>query len=237
MAISPKSFALLVAGGLLLTGCKVDMHAELYIRDLWEAAEDNIILTTPAKLSIPTSSTADCPEEAKIMLTSLQVFYPEAETAGCRVRDYQSVADFKLPVRMIPRLHADFESAQDPVFIAITPRPNGSIKAWFKPNLASFETFRNSLPEDLTRFAPKSAEVRLSATLHNDMRDAQSLLLPPAFIDGKPLPPGFSPQVDILRRETIEIVLSDVASHSFSNYEDAALIAIVVKEDPLPEQQ
>ena len=192
---------------LLLSGCKLDMIAELRLDDVKRvAANEDSQRTAQANFTVKVDSEDECEEYASEIIDSVRDLVIDVWTRGCENRDDGTylLINFKYPI-----VHGlDAWQEADILFgVAVHVTERGSVVLFVK-NLEMYQVLEQrlslkygeklNLPDSTIRFL-----VRAFLTPHVIVADG-------VFAHGKPV--DGAQEINIKRRERIGIQLSNVGA-------------------------
>ena len=217
MRVSRMAMVLALVG---VAGCKTQITADLFTSDLIAATQGET-LTAPAVIEVVAPTKAKCEEVGPTIAAVFAEKFSAAEFIGCDTVAFETLARFRAPLQIV-----EISSAETPpieaLAIGVEDTGDGITVSYLKNDAEILEIW-NALPEDLTRFQTFSFDPVLAAVLTNDLSGAVSVTTDDVFSDGAPVQGTFSRQM--LRRNQIEIRMSNVTNAAFSGADRQALIA------------
>lgn len=198
---------------LLLSGCRIDTSADLFISDIYDAYENRVELTTPVNFALEMRSLSECEAQKDQLLEILAEAYQTASFTGCESRDLSSFATFRVQAALVFEDADEAFSVDQPLYLAVRKWDENdmSFVLVFYHNRKAAERIREQLPDEVAMFASRSPDLKLSATIHNDLAAPAKVYATSAFVDGRAIPARYVATATLARRDTVNIVLSDVA--------------------------
>lgn len=201
---------LLISTCVLLAGCKTQISTDLFTSDL-VAATKGESLTAPLVIGMEASSEQKCSETADSVLAAVQSQFASAEFIGCERADFTTFARFRVQAEIVA-IAGEVPDITAPFSIGVrVDGPNFAVS--YLTNPAGARAIWDALPEELTKYQTFSLEPLLSAVLNNDLRETVSITTDDVYADGVPIQ-GTATQ-DLLRRDQVELSMSDVTNSAF----------------------
>ena len=204
----PKIFRLTAAALaiVVVSGCKMNLTADLYSSDLFDAVAGTADLTTSATMAFQIPSTDDCDEHtaaiAEIMAGVVADFSPK----GCESVEMES---FLLADTQIPLLAESVWAEADALFAIVLVEEDGAVGAALVMNRQKYGILTSRMKNKFHQTV-NLAESKVTIVLNNDLRDSILFAVEGVFVDGEPALP--KTDYELQRRHNAQIVLSNVAT-------------------------
>ena len=204
----PKIFRLTAAALaiVVVSGCKMNLTADLYSSDLFDAVAGTADLTTSATMAFQIPSTDDCDEHtaaiAEIMAGVVADFSPKG---------FESVEmeSFLLADTQIPLLAESVWAEADALFAIVLVEEDGAVGAALVMNRQKYGILTSRMKNKFHQTV-NLAESKVTIVLNNDLRDSILFAVEGVFVDGEPALP--KTDYELQRRHNAQIVLSNVAT-------------------------
>lgn len=213
----------LTAGALALAGvvgCKMNLTADLYSSDLFDAAAGADDLTTSATMAFQVPSTEDCDEHtaeiAELMAGVVEDFSPK----GCESVEMES---FLLADTQIPILTESAWAGADSLFGIAFDTEDETIGAALVMNRQKYAILTSRMKAKFHQTV-NLAESKVKVVLTNDLREPVLFAVVGAFVNGEPSLAKTTHE--LRRRHNAEIVFSDVATANLAKHGLASVIAL-----------
>ena len=201
-----KSLAITLAV-ITLTGCDMNLTANLYTVDLQEAMSGSSELEALAQVEIEVPSADSCDEYTTKFTGILHGILDEISPRGCKTKGVESFLflETRLPVS------ADPNQPQDTLFSILLTKPENSAhtRVSLRVDTGKFKTLKGRVKDELYGTLSLSDSV-VAIVLHNDHRATIKFSTNDKFVDGKPV--HGETEFELPRRHNATIQLSNVAS-------------------------
>lgn len=184
---------------LFLAGCDGDVTADLYVQDILEAAEGEVLYTKATLVfESPGESGADLAEQI------VRTFFRNAGNFRTQQRDMfdYTAADFELPVVRL----ADYVPGEDILTLVVEPF-DGGIAFGLAFNQQRFKELSDIVQEEFWQ-ALSAKDFMLMLDLSNDLRENVVVAVEGVYVNQKPI--LYTAEFTLARREGLDIRLSDV---------------------------
>lgn len=209
--------ALALAG---MVGCKMNLTADLYSSDLFDAAAGTDDLTTAAMMAFQIPGTDECEkhtaEIAEIMAGVVKDFSPK----GC---DSIEMESFLFADTQIPILPESAWAGADALFGVVFVAEGETIGAALVMNRQKYAILTSRM-KDKFHQTVNLAESKVKVVLTNDLRESVLYAVEGAFVNGEPA--LGKTENELRRRHNAEIVFSDVATANLAKHGLASVIAL-----------
>lgn len=210
---------------LLLTGCKLDLSAELNIGDLHRVAlSKEKDIASPGIIKFEVGSLANCGEENEIFTSILEKHFLDFKILPCEQVGMETyfVAAIKIPVLFS---HIDWPEKTNSL-IALNTGPSNKIGGVDVELLLNQARFRRINKEVESKYFQKFELSRIGIELKNDQVTYQNVLASDVFIDSLPVVGlkafGLGPG------KSLVLELSDVKEEYFSLYNRVSLFSLIL---------
>lgn len=219
-----KQLILAAAAVVALTGCKIVAQTDIYTSDVLAVVENGETMTTPMVMSFEVAGADGCAKAESLILGPLETAFGGAEYIGCAKRDFDTFADFRLPVDLVFEVTNGASDSDQPIYIGGNIDEGGDlIRIDYYVNQTAMDAFMASIPEELTRYQSGTPDFELSATISNDLRSDIKIEVNDVFADGQPIQK--SKVFDLPRRGEVKIDLSNVSNAALGRTDWWVLIA------------
>ena len=193
---------------VFLTGCNVELAADLHSSDLRSTAAGHETLAIPATLRLPVKSLETCRQETRKIVNVVKGIVEPFEPKGCESRDLDLflLADTRIPLR---KSVAEWERTGKLFGIVSRHDESGGehIDVFVTMNQPKFETLsKRAKREYFWSLDLNTSEI--SVMFNNDERDDVTIRIDHAFVEGAPVLDALHA---VPRRGQVVIVLSNVS--------------------------
>lgn len=221
-----------------LSACTISVNTSLFVTDMIEAFNNKPAYAV-VNITIPTATSDKCQLHSPKILESLLTIDPEIKLIGCikdRLDDY---ASFETKAQIVLDVPGSREGLPG-IFAILVDKEAGSgcnlgacqaISFSIRMN-QKYDTIRTGIVaalDDSMISRSRTERHKITIQLSNDARQAVPFsIIGPAFVNGEPKFVSTGEFWNIKRRETVKIVLSDVASEgliSGYNVEVGSIVA------------
>lgn len=203
-----STFAIIATA--FLGGCKADISADLFTSDLINAV-NGAALTAPIIIGLEAGSEAKCAETAPAMAKAMATQLGAVDFIGCEKARFDVLARFRVQANVVAMTSEAVTNA--PFEIGV--QHNGAeYDIFYLTNPNAVRAIWDALPEDMTKYQTFKLEMRLAATLTNDLPDTVEITTDDVFVDGVPVQGTFTR--DLPRRDQVELKTSNVTNAAFS---------------------
>ncbi|MGS4945160.1 DUF7424 family protein [Meridianimarinicoccus sp. RP-17] len=221
-----KSYIFLAISTLALGGCQVQSKSEIYLSDVKRVAMEDVELSTPLTFRFEIASSSECQSAIAALEPALGQYYQSVDMRGCENEGVYSFVVARVMASMVRLDSEKAETIDQPVYLTVMQWDDvEALAVGFASTPASIVDFQAALPERATDFVRKEPDIRLSATVHNDMSGVVDIIVQSAIVNQYPVAPPFSVTYKVSRRDKLEVVLSDVANAAFVRHDQPGLIA------------
>lgn len=207
-----------LAGIALIAACAPELEGRLYMLDIAEVAETGETLTIPASLRIPESTEEECNKGLEELGRKLADITPVSGDGECVDVNNSQYSQFTIDLPIV-RADAALEGSYLAVLtIAETSDDLGPGLTLTLGMSRSLEDVQDAIGRGegngFTLSADDREQPRFIFTFENDSRDPVALMPNFVFVNDAPGLPGAAEPLMLERRESVEIVFSDVmAAH------------------------
>jgi hypothetical protein len=210
---------------LFLTGCKLDLSADLSVGDLHRTAlsKQNGI-TSAGTIKFEVGSIANCGDESEFFTSILGKHFLEFKILPCEQVGMETyfVAAIRIPILFT---HIDWPEKTNSL-IALNAGPSNKIGGIDVELLLNQDRFRKINKAVESKYFQKFELSRIGIELKNDQVIYQDVLASDVFVDGLPVAGikafGLSPG------KSLTLELSDVKEEYFSLYNRVSLFSLVL---------
>jgi hypothetical protein len=209
--------ATLLATGILLAGCKVDITPTIFTSDVLAVVETGTPLDTSAVLGFDAGTDERCKERGPAITSALLKGFSQAEFIGCREGALTTIAEFRVAVPMV-RPGTTHQSAL--AITAQTFEDDDRIYVALNANGQRIDQVIAALPSEVRSSLTGTLEPHITARVQNDQTEATQVSIAGAFVDGAPY--QLDHETTLQRRDETVITLSDVGNAAL--YDGASLL-------------
>lgn len=205
--ITPLKLLVTALAVVIVTGCDMNLTANLYTVDLQEAMSGATEVEALAQVEIEIPSADSCDEYTTKFTGILHGILDEISPRGCKKKGVESFLflETRLPV------YADPNQSQDTLFsVLLTNTENPAhTRVSLRVDTSKFKTLQGRVKDELHGTISLSDSV-VAIVLHNDHRTTIKFSTSDKFVDGKPV--HGNTEFELARRHNATIQLSNVAS-------------------------
>ena len=205
--ITPFTLLVTALAVVMVTGCDMNLTANLYTVDLQEAMSGSSEVEALAQVEIEIPSADSCDEYTTKFTGILHGILDEISPRGCKRKGVESflLLETRLPV------YADPSQSQDTLFGVLLTKPDNSIhtRVSLQVDTSKFKTLKGRVKDEFHSTLSLSDSV-VAIVLHNDHRNVIKFTTSDKFVDGKPV--HGNTEFELARRHNATIQLSNVAS-------------------------
>lgn len=205
-----------LAAALVLSACKLDATAPLYVGDLLEVIETQKAVKASIDLHVPITSVDKCDEQTTKIRGILVGFFNSFEMQGCEKKGSESFAKVKVDSEITnasSELGLFFVANKQSSDIAIT--------------LSQKSGFMSSLMAAIKKETMATIDLNFTIRLNNDTRDIVTLKAQNVFVNQKPVAKLQTFQLE--RRDEYVIKMSDVSVAAFQAGENVEAFSMTAK--------
>ena len=219
--------AIAIASITIAAGCKVGVQTDIYTSDVMDVIDGKDGLTTPMVISFQVSGKDGCADAGSGLAGPLAAAYGAADYIGCREVKFDKYADFRVQADVVNEVINDISDSGQPLYIGVRALDSDDGRNWvfvgYFVNDEAMKSLKDSIPSEFTIYMSGNPEIRMSATLSNDLRDNIEVFVDDAFVDGRALQSTQSFTLD--RRGEVSISMSDVTNAAVAQGDASAAIA------------
>jgi hypothetical protein len=210
---------------LFLTGCKLDISADLNVGDLHHVAlskQNGVASTGTIKFEV--GSIANCGDESEFFTFILEKHFLEFKILPCEQVGVETyfVAAIKIPILFT---HIDWPEKTNSL-IAINAGPSNTIGGIDVELLLNQDRFRSINKAVESKYFQKFELSRISIELKNDLVSYQNVLASDVFVDS--LPVVGNKTIGLSPEKSLTLELSDVKEEYFSLYNRVSLFSLLL---------
>lgn len=207
-----------------VSGCKMNLTADLYSSDLFDAVVGTDDLTTSATMAFEVPGTDECEkhtaEISELMAGVVDDFSPK----GCERVEMES---FLLANTQIPLLAESAWSGSDALFGIVLVEEGDAIGAALVMNRQKYGILTSRM-KDKFHQTVNLAESKVTIVLNNDLRSSILFTAEGVFVDGEPA--LRKTDYELQRRHNAQIVFSNVATAHMAKH--GIVGGIVLRQQP-----
>lgn len=208
-----KASMTLIAGCFLLSACKPEVVADVYIGDIYEAIETSEVISTPITIRVPIQSVDDCEESQQTILPILNshsdngVSFVQCERLPLELFDIMIVETDVDLIFVAPGASVTFDGLGA---VLIGGFANLDVYEAYFVLTQKYQSMINALDSAFPFQRVDGNNVDFSITINNDTRGAVQLYAGGSFIDGQPV--MRSRPFSLERRDELRVESSDLSS-------------------------
>ena len=204
--MKPIALAAILLVGFAV-GCKMNLTADVYSTDLWDAANGTEGLTAPATMAFQVPSTDGCDEHAAEIARLMSGVLDDFSPKGCEQAGMESflLADTQLP--LVSSLPA-WEIA-DSLFGILVTSEDEVVRVTMTMNVDKYDTLTDRMEDEFLQSVDLAASA-VVIVLNNDDRNTIEFSAGGVFINGEPVLTISA--YELQRRHKAEIRFSNVAT-------------------------
>lgn len=197
------SLVLLLGVVLFLSGCAGEIVSDLYVEDVFEVAEFNEELFTPATVAIESMGTEFMEDVAEL----LKMAFRDATNFREQNRDYSTyvLADVKLPIVNVT--YTDELPDEDLFSLVVFTEHEEGVLFGLGVNRELFDEIADYVYEEFWQ-ALSFSGLTLTIRLNNDSKETVDLTLQNVYVNQVPV--LYSDEYQLARRDSLELRLSDI---------------------------
>ena len=214
-----------VAALIAISGCKVNMTADVYTTDIRDVAAGESGLTAPATMAFQIPGTDDCDEHTAEISALMEGVLEDFAPKGCENVGMESflMASAQVPMSLSESVAADSGSLFG---LHVTER-DGRLGAAVTLNLDKYEVLSRRVKEKFFQVIDLG-QSKVALHLNNDERGTVEFVSRGSFVDGDPVLTEETRRLD--RRHKAEIVMSNVGTLYLERNGYAPVFALLVAE-------